>query len=116
MAARWRCYFDARFDFWLRSRNARIERAHAVGRKLQAVCDRQHADRSIKGSVDWHEYQVVLEVPNEATSVVFGILLSKSGMVWLDHVRFEIVGTAVPVTAKPFAATPEDPVNLNFEN
>jgi hypothetical protein len=39
------------------------------------------ADRSIKGSVDWHVYQVVLDVPKEATSVAFGILLSKSGMV-----------------------------------
>jgi hypothetical protein len=74
------------------------------------------ADRSIKGSVDWHDYQVVLDVPKEPTSVAFGILLSKSGLVWFSHVRFEMVGTEVPVTAKPCAATPEDPVHLNLEN
>ena len=76
------------------------------------------ANRSIKGSVDWREYQVVLDVPKDATNVAFGILPSKSGMVWLNNVRFEMVSTEVPVTAKPSFATPtpEDPVNLNFEN
>src|ERR1700675_2011792 len=76
------------------------------------------ANSSIKGSVDWREYQVVLDVPKDATNVAFGILPSKSGMVWLNNVRFEIVSTEVPVTAKPSFATPtpEDPVNLNFEN
>ena len=73
-------------------------------------------ERSIKGSVDWREYQVVLDVPKEATAVAFGILVNKSGMVWLNNVKFEIVGTDVPVTAKPFAETPTEPVNLNFEN
>jgi hypothetical protein len=74
-------------------------------------------NRAIKGSLDWREYQVVLDVPKDATNVAFGILLSKSGMVWLNNVRFEIVSTEVPVTAKPSFATPrpEDPVNLNFE-
>jgi hypothetical protein len=73
-------------------------------------------DRSIKGSVDWREYQVVLDVPKDATAVAFGILVNKSGMVWLNNVKFEIVGTDVPVTAKPFGETQTGPVNLNFEN
>ena len=73
-------------------------------------------DRSIKGSVDWHEYQVVLDVPKDATAVAFGILVNKSGMVWLNNVKFEIVETDVPVTAKPFGETQTEPVNLNFEN
>jgi len=73
-------------------------------------------NRAIKGSLDWREYQVVLDVPKDATAVAFGVLLSKSGMVWLNNVRFETVSTEVPVTARPFAATQEDPVNLNFEN
>jgi len=73
-------------------------------------------DRSIKGSVDWHEYQVVLDVPKDATAVAFGILVNKSGMVWLNNVRFETVSAEVPVTAKPFGETQTGPVNLNFEN
>jgi len=73
-------------------------------------------ERSIKGSVDWREYQVVLDVPKEATAVAFGILVNKSGMVWLNNVKFEIVGTDVPVTAKPFGETQTEPMNLNFEN
>jgi hypothetical protein len=31
-------------------------------------------------------------------------------------VKFETVGSDVPVTAKPFAETQEQPVNLNFQN
>jgi hypothetical protein len=73
-------------------------------------------DRSIKGSVDWHEYQVVLNVPKDATAVAFGILVKRSGKVWLNNVKFEIVGTDVSVTAKPFGETQIEPVNLNFEN
>lgn len=73
-------------------------------------------DRSIKGSVGWHEYQVVLDVPKDATAVAFGVLVNKSGMVWLNNVRFEVVGTDVPVTAKAFKETQTGPVNLNFEN
>jgi len=74
------------------------------------------ADRSIKGSVDWHEYQVVLDVPKDATGISFGILVSKSGTVWLNNVKFETVGSDVPVTAKPFSEMQERPVNLNFQN
>jgi hypothetical protein len=74
------------------------------------------ADRAIKGSVDWHEYQVVLDVPKDATGIAFGILVSKSGTVWLNNVRFETVGSDVPVTAKPFPETQEQPVNLDFQN
>ena len=73
-------------------------------------------DRSIKGSVDWHEYQVVLDVPKDATAVAFGVLVNKSGTVWLNNVKLETVGTDVPVTAKPFGETQTEPVNLNFEN
>jgi len=74
------------------------------------------ADRSIKGSVDWREYQVVLDVPKDATGISCGILVSKSGTVWLNNVKFETVGSGVPVTAKPFPETQEQPVNLNFQN
>ena len=62
------------------------------------------------------EYQVVLNVPKHATGISFGILVSKSGTVWLNNVKLEIVGNEVPVTAKPFGAMQEEPVNLNFEN
>jgi DNA-binding winged helix-turn-helix (wHTH) protein len=56
-------------------------------------------DRPIKGTTTWQNYEVVLDVPRDATQIAFGILLSKSGTVWLNSVKFESV----------------DPTNLDLE-
>jgi hypothetical protein len=73
-------------------------------------------NRPIKGTTNWQNYHVVLDVPKEATSIAFGILLSKSGTVWLSNVKIESVGTDVPTTGRPMPPLPEAPTNLNFEN
>lgn len=52
--------------------------------------------RPIKGTTDWKKYEVVLDVPQEATGIFFGILLSGSGTAWLNNANFEIVGSSVP--------------------
>ena len=57
-------------------------------------------DRPIKGTGDWREYSVVLDVPQDATNIAFGILLSQSGTVWLNSAIFEVVGSNVEVTGK----------------
>ena len=71
-------------------------------------------DRPIKGTGDWREYSVVLDVPQDATNIAFGILLSQSGTVWLNSASFEVVGSSVEVTGKK-ATTPDHPSNLNFD-
>jgi hypothetical protein len=73
-------------------------------------------DRPIKGTSTWQNYEVILDVPQDATGIAFGVLLNKSGSVWLNSVTFESVGLDVPTTAKAPARLPEGPVNLNFEN
>ncbi len=73
-------------------------------------------DRPIKGTTTWQNYEVILDVPQDATGIAFGILLNKSGSVWLNSVKFESVGLDVPVTVKAPAQLPEGPTNLNFEN
>jgi hypothetical protein len=73
-------------------------------------------DRPIKGTTTWQTYEVILDVPQDATGIAFGILLNKSGSVWLNSVKFESVGLDVPTTAKAPAGLPEGPANLNFEN
>lgn len=70
-------------------------------------------DRPIKGTSDWREYSVVLDVPHNATNIAFGILLSQSGAVWLNGADFGVVGSDVEVTGKK-ADTPDHPSNLNF--
>ena len=71
-------------------------------------------DRPIKGTADWKLCEVVLDVPKDATGVFFGILLSKTGTVWVSGIKFETVGNDVPVTdvKKPQR---DGPSNLNFE-
>jgi hypothetical protein len=70
--------------------------------------------RPIKGTTDWQRYDVVLDVPSEATGISFGILLAGTGEVWLSGAKFDVVGTDVPVTTPGDNNLPEKPVNLDF--
>ena len=76
-------------------------------------------NRAIKGTTGWQSYAVVLDVPKDATGISFGILVSKSGTVWLNSVRFETVGMDVPVTdmwaGNGSLQQRPGPTNLNFE-
>ena len=47
--------------------------------------------RPIKGTADWKQYDVVLDVPNEARGIAFGILLAGAGQAWMDDLQFEAV-------------------------
>ena len=57
-------------------------------------------NRSIKGTTGWQSYEVVLDVPSNATGIFFGILLGGTGTVWLNNVKFEVVGTNISVTGR----------------
>jgi hypothetical protein len=70
--------------------------------------------RPIKGTSDWSRVEIVLDVPNDARDIAFGILLSGDGEVWLDDLQFEIVPTTVPVTGRSGEVT-KAPTNLDFE-
>jgi tetratricopeptide (TPR) repeat protein len=48
-------------------------------------------DRSIAGSTEWAQYEIVLDVPVEAARIFFGFLLSGTGTVWADDLEFEIL-------------------------
>jgi RNA polymerase sigma factor (sigma-70 family) len=83
-------------------------------------------DRPIKGTNDWKQYEVVLDVPKEGTAqIYFGVLLAGKGQVWVDDFKFEAVGNAVKTTGTAGAPVkravelakglPEAPKNLDFE-
>jgi hypothetical protein len=55
-------------------------------------------NRAIKGTTGWQRYAVILQVPQDVTSISFGVLVNKSGTIWLNSVQFEAVGTDVPLT------------------
>src|SRR5262249_18588706 len=57
-------------------------------------------DRSIKGTTGWHNYSVVLDVPESATGINIGFLLSGPGALWANGIKVEVVGSDVPVTGR----------------
>ena len=72
-------------------------------------------DRPIKGTTAWQNYDIVLDVPAGATGIFFGVLMDGPGEVWLNNVKFEVVGTGVAVTGKAPEPPSAGPTNLNFE-
>ena len=73
-------------------------------------------DRAITGTGDWQRYNVVLDVPRDATGISFGMLLTGAGEVWLSGMKFEVVGLDVPTTnmTGKDGHAPSEPVNLDF--
>jgi len=59
--------------------------------------DNMH-NRSIKGTTEWSEYSLVLDVPKRAMKMAFGVLLVGSGKVWFNELNFHIVSQDTPVT------------------
>ena len=72
-------------------------------------------NRPLKGTAGWKKYDVVLDVPQDATGIFFGVLLDSAGEVWLSDVKFEVVGTAVSTTGVRPKLLQPGPVNLDFQ-
>ena len=70
-------------------------------------------DRPIKGTTDWKKCEIILSVPQNASTLNFGVLLSGKGKVWFDGMQIEIVGAAEKSTGSQL--NPE-PINLDFEH
>ena len=70
--------------------------------------------RPIKGTTQFRDYEVVLDVPHNSVAIAFGILLVGAGEVRLDAVRFDKVDEGVALTAP--SALPTEPSNLDFES
>lgn len=72
--------------------------------------------RPIKGTIEWRNYQVVLDVPEQAQYIAFGVLLDGSGRIWVDDVALDAVDESVAVTSVTEESKyPDRPTNLDFE-
>jgi hypothetical protein len=92
----------------------RIDGVPAAGSRAPAMLGFDNMQgRPIKGTSDWKPYQVVLDVPDEAQAIAFGILLEGPGQAWMDDLKLEPVGREVAVT-NPARALPAKP-NLKFD-
>lgn len=74
-------------------------------------------DRAPKGTTDWQEYSIVLDVPETATSLNYGYFLRGAGQVWVNAVIIQPVGNDVPTTdmTSKRPQLPSAPVNLGFK-
>jgi hypothetical protein len=68
------------------------------------------SNRSLKGTTDWSEVSVVLDVPASADVISMGVLLGGTGRMWVSGLSFEVVDTSVPVTS----SLPNSPGKLDF--
>jgi len=87
-----------------------------VDKGKESVAFDNMQDRPIRGSNGWREYAVVLDVPQNATGIFFGVLLSGSGEVWMNSVKVKPVGSEVPTTGSGATQNRDHPINLDFEN
>jgi erythromycin esterase-like protein len=55
-------------------------------------------DRALKGDTDWTPFTISLDVPNDATGIVFGMLLNGMGTAWYDD--FAVTLDGQPYDAK----------------
>ena len=75
-------------------------------------------DRGIKGTQPWNSYDIVLDVPPDASSISFGILLQGNSEVWLNDVTLEVVDSDTPTTGQGTTRStlPTAPLNLTFND
>lgn len=111
-----------RMNFWVKTQDAqswvqpwmRVDGSQEATISFDNMCKRY-----IKGTTDWTQHFIVLDVPENATNIAFGIMLGGKGTVWFDDVSFEIVGKDVPVTDCPCSCNYKGckiATNLNFED
>ncbi len=70
-------------------------------------------DRPIKGTTDWQQYELVVDVSEASSNIAFGFFLTGKGIAWLDDIEFEAVSKKVSLTGK--YQQNHGPKNLNFQ-
>lgn len=74
-------------------------------------------NRPIKGNTDWNYYSVVLDIPEGSSIINIGLLLYDTGILWLNHIVFEIVDESVSTTDVDLSYDlPEAPINLSLDD
>ncbi len=87
-----------------------------VDKQSTSVAFDNMQDRPITGTTGWQNYAVVLNVPQDATGIFFGVLLTGPGTVWLNSVKVEVVGSEIPATGASAGTKKlhDEPTNLDF--
>jgi hypothetical protein len=112
-----------RFSAWMKTEDANDGGAHLWFR-VDGIGDEMlqfdNMDpRAAKGTTDWRNYAVVLDVPDGAKALAYGYFVAGTGKAWVSGVKVEEVGTDVPSTntyikKRAPRRLPDGPVNLGL--
>ncbi len=74
-------------------------------------------NRAVKGTADWQEASIVLDVPQGARSLAYGFFVQGKGKMWVNGQTLTEVGPEVPTTnmLKVLNSGPKTPTNLGFD-
>jgi hypothetical protein len=78
-------------SFWLRIDGASTPKTLVID---------EMRNRALVGTSDWKKFEIVLDVPKQATNLVFGSLLNGAGQMGFCDLKFEIVDNSVPTTGQ----------------
>jgi hypothetical protein len=93
----------------------RVDEGYGTAAQMLAMDNMN--DRLIRGTTEWQFCEVVLDVPNDASTIALGILSGGTGSVWLNSASLQAVPMSVPTTRPliPIKRPPLDsPMNLRF--
>ena len=73
-------------------------------------------NRTLRGTLDWNEYLIILDIPTDALKIDFGMWLKGAGEIKVDHFSFELARPGEQTTGK-ISQNKRDgkPTNLGFE-
>lgn len=73
-------------------------------------------NRQPTGTSAWKKYEIVLDVPKEAVTINYGMMLYQKGKAWFADLNIEEVSYNIPITdMKSQHSFPKNPQNLNFQ-
>jgi beta-lactamase regulating signal transducer with metallopeptidase domain len=112
-----------RLSAWMKTENANDGGAHlwfrVDGKEINAILQFDNMDsRPVKGTTEWKQYSVVLDVPANALALAYGFFVDGTGQAWISGVKIEEVGQDVPstnMTGNKARSLPDAPVNLGFD-
>jgi hypothetical protein len=67
-------------------------------------------DLGVKGDTEWSTQRVVVDIPDEARVITYGVSVFRGGNAWIDNARIEVVSDDIETTAIDIRSSPQ-PVN-----
>ncbi|PHS61807.1 MAG: hypothetical protein COB12_11555 [Flavobacterium sp.] len=80
-----------------------------VDGKNRALSFNNMYDKAIKGSTNWTQYEITLDVPKKAIYIGFGGLIDGNGKLWFDNLKIELIDNNNSIDDSKT-------INFDFEN